>query len=189
MLVNFSQRINFIFMHYSYCANAFLLFFSHFLCHLTETLWQDYFLLVLLLLFCQKHFQVFQSLQEYRIYLKSWFKSRYYATFKVRKFKSFCKINTFLEKTTACTRLQTEQIFSVNINYTYFGWGFCASFSLSLPNTPASCGKKYWYNFCCIEFLFVWTQKLCLRFLKSVFKLEILIFLSFVVPVLVDMFN
>ena len=139
--------------------------------------------------FARNIFKYFKAYKSTESIFKSWFKSRYYAAFKVRKFKSFYKINTFLEKTTACTRLQTEQIFSVNINYTYFGWGFCASFSLSLPNTPASCGKKYWYNFCCIEFLFVWTQKLCLRFLKSVFKLEILIFLSFVVPVLVDMFN
>ena len=33
------------------------------------------------------------------------------------------------------------------------------------------------------------SRKICLRFLKSYFKLEILIFLSFVVSFLVDMFN
>ena len=41
---------------------------------------------------------------------------RYYATFKVRKFESlFYKINTFLQKSTTCIGLQTEQILSVNI--------------------------------------------------------------------------
>ena len=41
--------------------------------------------------------------------------SRYFATFKVRKFELLCKINTFLQKTTTCIGLQLEQIFSVNI--------------------------------------------------------------------------
>ena len=46
---------------------------------------------------------------------------RYYATFKVRKYVSlFHKINTCLQKITTCTGLKTEQIFSVNIWYTYF---------------------------------------------------------------------
>ena len=49
--------------------------------------------------------------------------------------------------------------------------------------------KTIWNNFCCIVLLFVWAQKVCLRFLKSYFKLEILIFLSFAVSFLVDMFN
>ena len=41
---------------------------------------------------------------------------RYYATFKVRKFESlFYKINTCMQKTIACIRLQTEQIFSLNV--------------------------------------------------------------------------
>ena len=40
--------------------------------------------------------------------------------------------------------------------------------------------KKNWTNFCCIVLLHLWAQKLCLRFLKSYFKLEILIFLPFV---------
>ena len=46
---------------------------------------------------------------------------RYYATFKVKKFESlFYKINTCLQKATTCIGLQAEQIFSVNIYYTYF---------------------------------------------------------------------
>ena len=44
-------------------------------------------------------------------------------------------------------------------------------------------------NFCCIVLVFVWAQKICLRFFESYFKLEILIFLSFVVSFLVDMFK
>ena len=153
---------------------------------IVTTLWQHWFCFFYLARNIFKYFKTYRSTESI---LKSWFKSRYYVTFKVRKFKSFYKINTFLEKTTAGNRLQTEQIFSVNINYTYFGQGFCTSFSLSFLNTPASCGKKCWYNFCCIAFLFVWAQKLCLRSLNFFFKLEILIFLSFVVPILVDMFN
>ena len=39
--------------------------------------------------------------------------------------------------------------------------------------------KKFWNNFCSIVLLFVLAQNGCLRLLKSYFKLEILIFLSF----------
>ena len=41
--------------------------------------------------------------------------------------------------------------------------------------------KKFWNNFCCIVLLFVWAQKVRLRFLKSYFKPKILIVLSFLV--------
>ena len=115
------------------------------------------------------------------------------ATFKMRKFESlFYKIDTFLQKTTTCTGLQAQEIFSVNIEYIYFsnfGRGFCSSFSMSFPKTPASWDKKNWNNFCCIVLIFAWAEKVCLRFLKPYFKLKILIFLSFVVSSLVDMFN
>ena len=58
---------------------------------------------------------------------------RYYATFKMRKFESlFYKTNTTnTKKTTTCIGLQAEQIFSVNILYTYFsilGVAFAVSF-------------------------------------------------------------
>ena len=70
----------------------------------------------------------------------------YYATFKVRKFEPlFFKINTFLQKTTTCTGFQAEQIFSVNIEYTYFfnfGRGFCGSFSMLFPRPPVSFAEK-----------------------------------------------
>ena len=75
--------------------------------------------------------------------------------------------------------LQTEQILSVNIQYTYFfnfGRGFCSSFSVLFPKPPLCLIKKKLNNFCCIALLFEWAQKPYLRFLKSYFKLEILIF-------------
>ena len=62
-------------------------------------------------------------------------------------------------------------MFSVNIQYIHFlnfGRGFAISFLL-FPEVPASCDS--------------------LRFLKSYFRLEILIFLFFVVSFLVDMYN
>ena len=49
--------------------------------------------------------------------------------------------------------------------------------------------KKIWNNFCCILLLFVWVQKVCLTFLISYFKSEILMFLSFVVSSLVNLFS
>ena len=119
-------------------------------------------------------------------------KIRYFVTFKVRKFEWFYKVNAFLQKTTTCMGLQAEQIFSVHIWYTCFlnfGRGFCTPFPMLFRKAPASSGKKFWNNFCCIVLLFVWSQKVCLRFLKSFFKLEILIFLPFVVSFLADMFN
>ena len=119
---------------------------------------------------------------------------KYYATFKVRKFDSLLyKINTFLQKTTTCTRLRTEQIFSVNIWYTYFsilGVAFTVSFLCYFQKLQLLVVKKFWTNICCcIVLLYLWAQKVCLKFLKSYFKLEILIFLSFVMSLFVDMFN
>ena len=110
----------------------------------------------------------------------------------MRKFELLLyKINTFLQKTTSWIGLQAEQISPVNIWYAYFfnfECGFRGFFSMLFPKAPASCGKKNWNNFCCIVLLFVWAQKVCLRFLKSCFKLEIL-FLFFMASFLVDMFN
>ena len=117
----------------------------------------------------------------------------YYATFKVRKSESlFYKINACLQNATTCIGLQAEQIFSVNIWLTYFfnfGRGFWGLFLCYFQKLQLLAVKKIWSNFYCIVLLFAWAQKLCLIFLKSYFKLEILIFLSFVVSVLVDMFN
>ena len=79
-------------------------------------------------------------------------------------------------KTSTWNELQTEQKISVNIWYTYFfnfGHCFCGFFSMLFPKAPTYCGKKNWNNFCCID---------CFRFLKSYFKLETLISLSFAMP-------
>ena len=87
--------------------------------------------------------------------------------------------------------LRAEQIFSVNIYYTYFsilGVTFTFPFLCYFQKLQLLV-KTFSTNFCCIVLLYLWAQNVCLRFLKSYFKLEILIFLSFVVSFLVDMFN
>ena len=48
--------------------------------------------------------------------------------------------------------------------------------------------KFFLSNFCCTVLL-VSDQKECLKFLKSYFRLEILIFFSFMVSILVDLLN
>ena len=126
-------------------------------------------------------FLLFQNMFSYNPYSYL----RYYATFKVKKFESlFYKINKCLQKATTCTGLRAEQIFSVNIWYTYFsilGVAFTIPFLCYFQKFQLLVVKKFWTNFCCIVLLYLWAQKVCLRFLKSNFKLEILIFLSFVV--------
>ena len=90
---------------------------------------------------------------------------RYYAVFKVRKLELFFyKINTFLQKNFTCFGLQAEQIFSVNISYTYFffnfGCEFCGSFSMLFPKAPASCGKKFLSQFL-LHFCYLCEFKQC----------------------------
>ena len=117
---------------------------------------------------------------------------KYYATFKVRKSGSlFYKINTCLQKTTTCIITSRANILSKYIIYIFFNFarGFYGSFPMLFPKAPAYCCTKFWTNFCCIVLLYLWAQKSCLRFLISYFKLEILIFLSFVVSFLVDIFH
>ena len=118
---------------------------------------------------------------------------RYYATFKVRKFESsFYKINPLLQKTNTCIGLRAKQIFLVNIKYTYFailGMAFAVPFLCYFQKLQLLVLKKIWTTFCCIVLVYIWAQKVCLRFLNSYFKLEILIFLSFAVSFLVDIFN
>ena len=67
-----------------------------------------------------------------------------------------------------------------------FGRGFWGFFSMLFPKAQASCGKNLWNNFSWIVLLF---EKVCFRILKFYFKLEILIFLYFVVSFSVDIFN
>ena len=88
--------------------------------------------------------------------------------------------------------LQAEQIFSVNIWYIYFFnsvGGFCGFFLYYFQKLQLLVTKFFWNNYCCIAHLIVWFQKMCFRVLKSYFKLEILIFLSFVVSSLVHILN
>ena len=63
-----------------------------------------------------------------------------------------------------------------------FGCGFCGFFPTLFTKAPA-----LWTNFCCIAILYLWAQKVSLRFLKSYFKLKILTFLSFVLSFLANM--
>ena len=69
-----------------------------------------------------------------------------------------------------------------------FGCGFYGSFPMLFSKAPTfwTNFKKIWTNFCCIVLLYLRARKLCLRISKSYFRLEILIFLSFVVYLLVD---
>ena len=97
-----------------------------------------------------------------------------------------------MQKTTTCIGLWAEQIFSVNIWYICFfqsGCGFCVPVPYYFQKLQLVVVKKFWNSFCCIILVFVWAQKVFLRFLKAYFKLEILIYLFFVVYFLVDMFN
>ena len=119
---------------------------------------------------------------------------KYYAALKLRKLESlFYKTGTCLQKTTTCIGLQTEQIFSVNILYACFfailAGAFAVLFLCYFQKLQLLVVKRFWANFCYIVLPIVWAQKACIRFLRSYFKLEILIFLSFVVSFLVDMFN
>ena len=118
---------------------------------------------------------------------------RYYATFKMRKFELlFYKINTCLPKPTTCIGLQAEQMFSVNTKYPYFSIlsvAFVVPLLSYFQKPQLLAVKRFWTNFCCIVLLYLWAQKVCLKFLKSFFRLQILIFLFFVVSFLVDMFN
>ena len=96
-----------------------------------------------------------------------------------------------LEKPTTCTGLQAEQIFLVNIYYTYFS---ILGMALSVPllcyfqKLQLLVVKKFGLIFAALYF-YIYKLKKYVSFLKSYFKLVILIFLSFVVSFLVDMFN
>ena len=128
---------------------------------------------------------------------------RYYASFKVRKVDLlFYKIITFLQKKkkkkiTACIGLQVEQILYIyicHICYIYViyiqfcEWGllFAVPFFFVISKSSSF---LWWKNFAALYFYLYELKKWFPRFLKSCFKLEILLFLYFVVSFLVDMFN
>ena len=83
----------------------------------------------------------------------------------------FLQNNTWLQTTTTCIELQVEQIFSVNIEYIYF-FNFLVLLLCYFQKLQRLVIKNLWNNFCCTVLLFVWAQKMCLRFLKCYFKLE-----------------
>ena len=118
---------------------------------------------------------------------------RYHATFRVRK---FCSCSTKLIH--VCKKLplvldcgQTKyylEKFNIYI-FSILGVAFAVPFVCYFQKLQLLVIKKFWDNFWWIVLLFVWAQKLCLRFLKSYFKLEIVIALSFLVPFLVVIFD
>ena len=72
-------------------------------------------------------------------------------------------------------RIYPLLIFNVYI-FSILGVAFAVSFLRYFQKLQLLVIKIFFNNFCCIVILFVWAQKACLRFLKSYFKLEILIF-------------
>ena len=126
-------------------------------------------------------------------------KLRYYATLKLRKFESLSyKINTCLKKLPLVLDCGQSKyslwIFNIYI-YIYIRsisilvLAFVVPFLCYFLKLQILMIKKFWNDFCCIVFLFLWAQKVHLRFLKSDFKLKILTYLSLMVSFLVDMFN
>ena len=77
----------------------------------------------------------------------------------------FCKVDTCLQKNETCIGSMAEQIFSVNIWYTYFsilGVAFTVPFLCYFQKLQLLVVKKFWTNFCCIVLLYLWAQKVCL---------------------------
>ena len=103
---------------------------------------------------------------------------RYYATFKVRKSESlFYKINTFLPKKYLLHWIaDRENIICKYIAYIFFQfWVRLLRFLFYAISKSSSFlwQKNILNDFFCIVLLFVWAQKVCLRFLKSYFELLI----------------
>ena len=88
----------------------------------------------------------------------------------------------------ACKKLPL----ALNIWYTYISiWGvaFVVPFLCYFQQLQPLVVKTFWTNFCCIVLLYLLVQKVCLRFLKSYFKLEISTFFTFMVSLLAYTFN
>ena len=84
-----------------------------------------------------------------------------------------------------------SKIFSVKIqnkNIFDLGRGFCDSFSMLFPEAPDSCGKKIEMIFAALYFHLHELKKYVSDF-KSYFRVELLIFLTFMVSLLADLFN
>ena len=74
---------------------------------------------------------------------------KYYATFRVRKFELFCKINKCLQKTTTCFGLREEQILQqiYDIHIFSFGHSCYGSFPMLFSKAPALYCKKHLSQF------------------------------------------
>ena len=111
---------------------------------------------------------------------------RYYATFKVRKFELlFYKINTRLQKTTLDCGQNKYPLWIFNINKHIFHF-WAVPFLCYFQKLQLLVIKKFWNNFCCFVILFLWAQKMCLRFLKILFQTGNINILSLMVSFLVD---
>ena len=85
------------------------------------------------------------------------------------KVKNFYKILTCLKKTTIYIGLLTDQISIIHSKKNWFGNFGQGFYYITLSENyflkfqlPAI--KQFWSNFCCKEFLFVSTQKVCFGF-------------------------
>ena len=88
--------------------------------------------------------------------------------------------------------LQAKQILSVKIQNKYIfdlGRGFCDSFSMLFPEAPDSCGKKKMEIIFAALYFHLHELKKYVSDFKSYFRVELLIFLTFMVSLLVDLFN
>ena len=118
---------------------------------------------------------------------------RYYVTLKVRKCESlFYKLIHFCKKLPLaldCKQSKySQQTYNMHI-FLILDVAFAVLFLFYFQKLKFLVVKKFWTNFCCFVLLYLWAQKVCFRFLKPYFKLEVLIFLSFTVSFLLDMFK
>ena len=86
------------------------------------------------------------------------------------------KLIHICKKTTTCIWLRSELIFSVDKYIFQFWVVFTVPFLCYFQKLQFLVAKTFWTNFCCFVLLYLCTQKVCLRFQKSYFKLEINIF-------------
>ena len=86
------------------------------------------------------------------------------------------KIDTPLQKPTTCIGRLADKIFTREIQYIFFsvlGVNFVAPFLYFFQKLQLLAIKKFRNNFCAL-FFYLYELKMCLRFLKSYFRLEIL---------------
>ena len=117
---------------------------------------------------------------------------RYYATFKVRKFELLLyKINTCFQKNYHLHWIAGRvNILSKDIINIFQFWTWLLRFlSYIISKSYSFLLQKHSEQIFATLYFYIYELKKCLKFLKSYFKLEIIIFLSFPVSFLVHMFN